>query len=46
MKLEEAEGAVAKAEQEGYDIKVAETEETLRVQVTRVCRGYYLQALN
>ena len=42
-KLEKAEEATAKAKQEGYEVRVAETEENLRAQVTRVCRDYYLQ---
>ena len=42
-KLEKAEEATAKAEQEGYEVGVVETEENLRAQVTRVCRDYYLQ---
>ena len=41
-KLEEAKEVTAKAEQEGYDVGVAKTEETLRAQVTRICRGYCL----
>ena len=42
-KLEKAEEATAKAEQEGYEVGVAETEENLRAQVTGVCRDYCLQ---
>ncbi|KAL0001255.1 hypothetical protein SO802_015036 [Lithocarpus litseifolius] len=45
-KLEEAEEAAKKAEQEGYDIGVAEIEETLRAEVSRVCRTYCLQVWN
>ena len=41
-KLKEVEKAVEEAEQEGYDVRMAETEENLRAQVTRVCRGYCL----
>lgn len=39
-KLAEVEKAVEKAEQEGYDIGVAETKETLRTKVSGVCRTY------
>ena len=42
-KLEKAEAAAAQAEQEGYDIRVKETKENLRAQVTSVCKGYCLQ---
>lgn len=42
-KLEEVEEVAAKAEQEGYEVGVTEIEETLRAQVTEVCRGYCLQ---
>ena len=45
-KLEEAEEAANKAEQARYEVGVAETEEHLRGQVTKVCRGYYLQVWN
>ena len=45
-KLKEVEKAVEEAEQEGYDVRMAETEENLRAQVTRVCRGYCLQVWN
>ena len=41
-KLKEVEKAVEEAEQEGYNVRMAETEENLRAQVTRVCRGYCL----
>ena len=41
-KLEKAEEATAKAEQERYEVGVAETEENLRAQVTGVCRDYCL----
>lgn len=41
--LEKAKKATTQAEQDGYDIEVKETEEALRAQVTRVCRGYCLQ---
>ena len=39
----EAEKAREEAEQHGYDIDVAETEDTLRVEVPAVCRAYYAQ---
>ena len=39
---EEAEKAREEAEQEGYDIGVAKTEESLRVEVSGVCRNYCL----
>ena len=45
-KLEEAEEAADKAEQARYEVGVAETEEHLRGQVTKVCRGYCLQVWN
>ena len=45
-KLKEVEKAVEEAEQEGYNVRMAETEENLRAQVTRVCRGYCLQVWN
>ena len=45
-KLKEAEKAVEEAEQEGYDVGMAETKENLRAQVTSVCRGYCLQVWN
>ena len=45
-KLKEVEKAVEEAEQEGYKVRMAETEENLRAQVTRVCRGYCLQVWN
>ena len=41
-KLEEAENARDKAEQDGYDIWVTETEEALRAEVLGVYRNYYL----
>ena len=41
-KLKEVEKAVEEAEQKGYDVRMAETEENLRAQVIRVCRGYCL----
>jgi len=40
--LEEAEKAKDQTKQDGYDVGVAETEETLRVEVLEVCRNYYL----
>ena len=45
-KLEEAEKAKDQAEQDGYKVGVAETEETFRSEVTGVCRVYYLQVWN
>ena len=45
-KLKEVEKAIEEAEQEGYNVRMAETEENLRAQVTRVCRGYCLQVWN
>ena len=41
-KLEEAKATVEKVELDGYDVGVAETEEALRAEVSRVCRTYYL----
>ena len=35
--LEKNEEAVARAEQNGYDMRVKETKDTLRAQVARVC---------
>ena len=40
---EEAEKAKDEAEQHGYDIGVAETEDTLRVEVLAICRTYCAQ---
>ena len=31
------------AQQHGYDVDVAETEDTLRAEVPAVCRAYYAQ---
>ena len=45
-KLEEAEKARDKAEQDGYDIGVAEIEEALRAKILGVCRNYCLQVWN
>ena len=42
----EAEKARDEAEQKGYDLGVAETEETLRVEFPAVCRIYYAQTWN
>ena len=39
----EAEKAREEAEQHGYDIGVAETEDTLRAKVSVVCRAYCAQ---
>ena len=39
----EAEKARDEAEQQGYDLGVAEIEETLKAEVTAVCRIYYAQ---
>ena len=41
--MEEAERAKAEAEQKGYEIRVTETEETLRAEVLMVCRIYCAQ---
>ena len=45
-KLEEVEKAKDQAEQDGYDVGVAETEEALRAKVMGVCRTYCLQVWN
>ena len=45
-KQEEIEVVVEKAEQDGYDVGMAEIEETLRVEVSGVCRTYCLQVWN
>lgn len=47
-KLEEAEKARDRAEQDGYDVGVVETKKALRVrvEVSRVCRNYCLQVWN
>jgi len=45
-KLEMVEEATAKAKQEGYEVRVAETEKNLRAQVIGLCRGYCLQVWN
>ena len=42
-KLKEAEKAKDQAEQDGYNVGVAETEEAFRSEVSRVCRVYYSQ---
>ena len=39
----EAEKEKDEAEQHGYDVDVAETEDTLRIEVPAVCRAYYAQ---
>ena len=39
----ETEKARDEAEQKGYDLGVAETEETLKAEVPTVCRNYYTQ---
>ena len=39
----EAEKAREEAEQYGYDIGIAETEDTLRAEVPTLCRAYYAQ---
>ena len=46
MKLEEAKKAIEKAKQDGYDVRVAKTEETLKAEVSGVCRTYCLQVWN
>ena len=43
---EEAKKAREEVEQSGYDIGVAETEEALRAEVSRLCRNYYSQIWN
>ena len=45
-KLEEVEKAKDQAEQDEYEVVVAETEEALRVEVSEVCRYYYLHVWN
>ena len=45
-KLEDVEKAKDQAKQYGYDVGVAETEEALRAEVSRVCRVYCLQVWN
>ena len=45
-KLEGAEKAKDQAEQDGYEVGVAKTEEALRVEVSEVCRYYCLQVWN
>ena len=42
----EAECSKEKAEEEAYDLGVAETQATLKAQVPRVCRLYYSQVWN
>ena len=42
----EAEKAWDEAEQKGYDLRVVETEETLRAEVPAVCRIYCAQTWN
>ena len=42
----EAECSKEKAEEEAYDLGVAETQTTLKAQVPRVCRLYYSQVWN
>ena len=44
--LEKAKKANDRAEQDGYDVGVAETEKALRVEVSGVCRTYCLQVWN
>ena len=46
MKLEEVKKAIEKAKQDGYDVGVAKTEETLKAEVSGVCRTYCLQVWN
>ena len=41
-KLKEAEKAKDQAEQDGYDMGVAKTEEAFKAEVVGVCRTYYL----
>ena len=42
----EAEKARDEADQKGYNLRVAETEETLRVEFLAVCHIYYAQTWN
>ena len=44
--MEEAKKARDQAEQEGFEIGVAETEKALRAEVLGVCRKYCLQVWN
>lgn len=44
--MEKAEKAKEQAEQDGYDVGVAETEEALRAEVLKMCRFYCLQVWN
>ena len=44
--MEDAKKAKDQAEQEGYDVGVAETEEAFKVEVSRVCRAYCIQVWN
>ena len=44
--MEEAEKAKEQAEQDGFDVCVAKTEEALRAEVLKVCRCYFLQVWN
>ena len=45
-KLDDAEKARDQAEQDGYDVGVAETVEALRAELLGVCRAYCLQVWN
>lgn len=45
-KLEEAEKAIDKAEQDDYQVGVVETDEGLKVEVSEVCRIYCIQVWN
>ena len=45
-KLKDAEKARDQAEQDGFDVRVAETEEALKAEVSRVCKTYCLQVWN
>ena len=45
-KLDDAKKARDQAEQDGYDVGVAETDEAFGAEVSRVCRAYCLQVWN
>ena len=45
-KLKEVEKAKDQAEQDGYEVRVAITKKALKVEVSEVCRYYYLQVWN
>ena len=45
-KLEEAEKSKDQAEQDGYEVGVAETKEAFKAEISEVCKYYYLQVCN